>query len=98
MDRDNKNNNEIDLSSELKDSEAKFQGRQEEQAQGFLPGTPKIIQWLINHSKGLIKNKRQVAYILMGFVVLAIIIVLFLFFSEGNNNAGEVPVNQFVPH
>ena len=32
-----------------------------------------------------------------GFIGL-IIIALFLFFGGGNNNAGEVPVNQFVPH
>ncbi|MFH0803895.1 MAG: hypothetical protein V1877_02145, partial [Candidatus Tagabacteria bacterium] len=43
------------------------------------PTTPKIIQWTMKCSGGLIKNEKQAQYALLGFVVVAIIISLFLF-------------------
>ncbi len=43
--------------------------------------TPKVIQWTMKYSGGLIKNKNQAQYVLLGFVILAIIISLFLFFD-----------------
>jgi len=48
--------------------------------------TPKIIQWVIKYSAGLVKNKKQANYVLLGFVVVAIIVSLFLIFGGGGSN------------
>jgi hypothetical protein len=45
---------------------------------------PKIVELVIKYSGGTIKGQRQAEYILLGFVVLAIITSLFLFFSVGS--------------
>jgi len=84
---ENKNNKEgIDLSGALKDSGTgvKFQDEWRRPAQTLYPETPKIIQWVIKYSGGLIKDKKQANYVLLGLVALAIIISLFLFFSGGS--------------
>ena len=46
---------------------------------------PKIIQWVIKYSGGLIKNENQAGYVLFGFVAAAIIVSLFLFFGGGGS-------------
>ncbi len=46
-------------------------------------GTPKIIGWTMKLSGGLIKNKNQAQYALLGFVIVAIIVSLFLIFGGG---------------
>jgi len=46
----------------------------------FYPKTPKIIQWAIKYSGGLIKNERQASYVILGIAVLIIIFSLSLFF------------------
>ncbi len=51
--------------------------------QSSYAGTPKIIGWTMKISGGLIKNKNQAQYALLGFVVVAIIVSLFLFFGGG---------------
>lgn len=45
--------------------------------------TPKVVKWVIKLSGGLIKDEKQASYVLMGFVVVAIIVSLFLFFGGG---------------
>lgn len=45
--------------------------------------TPKITQWLIDHSGGLIKNEHQANWVLLGLVVVIIIISIFLIFGGG---------------
>lgn len=45
--------------------------------------TSKIIGWVISSSGGLIKDKKQANYVLVGFVVVAVAVSLFLIF--GNN-------------
>lgn len=49
------------------------------------PETPKIIRIVINHSGGLIKNKKQASYVLVGFAVFAIVVSVFLLFGSGEN-------------
>lgn len=49
----------------------------------YFPGTPKVIQWTIKYSGGLIKNKKQAAYFLLAFVVLALIFSFYLVSSGG---------------
>ncbi len=61
-----------------------FEG-EESFASRSTPGkpTPKIIAWVVRNSGGYIKDGRQAAYVLVGFVVLSLIISLFLFTSGG---------------
>jgi predicted PurR-regulated permease PerM len=54
-----------------------------------LPETPKIIQWVMKYSGSLVKNEKQAQYVVLGFVVLAIIVSLFLVFGGGGN--GTLP-------
>jgi len=56
------------------------------------PETPKIIQWVIKYSGGLVKDKKQADYVLLGFVVVVIIISLFLFFGGGKTKSDYTPV------
>ncbi|MBU1956689.1 hypothetical protein KKF09_03475 [Patescibacteria group bacterium] len=46
------------------------------------PQTPKIVQWVIKYSGGLIKDEKQALYVVFGFIALMIIITLSLVFSE----------------
>ena len=99
MDQDNKNNEEIDLSHALEDSGSgvKFEGSRVPRS--YYPGTPKIIQWVIKYSGGLVKDERQASYVLIGFVAVAIIVTLFLIFGGGSSQptSGIIPPGQFVP-
>lgn len=36
--------------------------------------TPRMVQWIIKFSNGYIKNEKQATYILIGFIVIAVII------------------------
>ncbi|MFH0791809.1 MAG: hypothetical protein V1905_01160 [bacterium] len=80
MNQGDKNDESIDLSGRLKSSDSgiEFQGGKQRPAQIFLPGTPKIIQWIIKYSGGLIKNEKQASYVMVGFAVMAIVIALLL--------------------
>ena len=49
----------------------------------FSPETPRIIQWIIKYSGGLIKNEKQAAHVLIGLAILMIIISLILFSNGG---------------
>lgn len=46
---------------------------------------PKMIKLVMKLSCGAIKSERQAGYVLLGFVVLAIIISLFLIFGGGKS-------------
>jgi len=59
----------------------KINNEEQQSTQIFFPETPKIIQWVIKYSGGLIKDERQANYVLIGFVVVMIIISLVLVFS-----------------
>lgn len=104
MDQDNKNNEGIDLSGALKDSDSggKFQDKWCRPAQTFYPGTPKIIRWVVKYSGGLIKDEKQASYVLIGFVAVAIVVALVLIFGNGggqNTPSPESYINkqQFLP-
>ena len=83
MDQDDKNKEGIDLSGRLKDSGTGVKFEEYRASRSYYPGTPKIIQWVIKYSGGLVKDEKQASYVLIGFVAVAIIIVLFLVFSGG---------------
>lgn len=67
---------------EVGDTGVKFEEQRAERT--FFPETPKVIQWTIKHSGGLVKDTKQASYVLIGFVVVAIIISLFFIFSGGS--------------
>ncbi len=46
--------------------------------------SPKMIQWVMKISGGLIKNQNQANYILLGIAAIAFIISIFLILGEGN--------------
>jgi len=88
MDQEKENKEDIDLSNVSKDSDgsdtdAKPQEEQQKPEEVFLPGTPKVIQWMIKYSGGLVKDEKQASYVIFGFVAVAIIISLFLIFNSG---------------
>ncbi|MBU4284736.1 hypothetical protein KKF60_01910 [Patescibacteria group bacterium] len=82
------NNGEIDLSKSF-DKGGKFQEEKQSPRYFFRPGTPKIIQWMMKYSGGLIKDEKQAGYVIFGFIVLAIIISLFLIL--GNLGGPDIP-------
>lgn len=104
MDQNDKNNEGIDLSGSLKDSSTgvKFdEGWRVEHS--YYPDTPKMIQWVIKYSGGLVKDEKQASYVLLGFVVLAVVVSLFLIFGGGNKQqksftpGAEAPSQQGIP-
>ena len=105
MDQEKENNSKIDLSGALKDSSTgvKFEGEQR-YARSYYPGTPKVIQWVIKYSGGLVKDEKQASYVLIGFVAVAIVIVLFLIFGGGDVETqktftppAEAPAEEVIP-
>ena len=88
MDQNNEDNQGINLSGRLKDSSnvVKFDNEWQSPTRSFHTEKPKIIQWVIKYSAGLVKDENQANYVLLGFAMVAIIISLFLFF--GGNKAG----------
>jgi len=104
MDKEKENNSEIDLSKSFGDSGVKFQKETRSSKYVFYPGTPKIIQWLIKYSGGLIKNENLAACVLIGLLALAMIISLILFFGRGGVKTqktftppAEAPIEEVIP-
>ena len=63
-----------------------FEGEQfQRTTRSFETLTPKIVQWVIKYSDGYVKDEKQANYVLIGFVMVAIIISLFLIFGGGGN-------------
>ncbi len=95
MNKNDKNNEKVDLRGASKDSKSggiKFHEHQASRSH-YSQETPKIIQWTIKYSGGLIKNKKQANYVLIGFVILAVIVSLFLFFNDRGQSQRETEYN-----
>jgi len=56
--------------------------------------TPKIIKWVMKFSGGAIKEEKQAEYVLLGFVIVAIAISLFLFIGVGHTS--QKPTNKMI--
>ena len=99
MDQNNEDNKGIDLSGALKDSGTGVKFEEYRAPRSFYPGTPKIIQWVIKYSGGLVKDEKQASYVLIGFFILVIVIFLMFIFGSGSNQptSGTIPPDQFVP-
>jgi len=50
----------------------------------YLQTRPKIIQWLIKYSGGLIKNEKQAAYVLFVVIVFSLIISCWLILEKSS--------------
>ncbi len=57
--------------------------------QSFQTPTPKITEWVMKHSGGMIKDEKQTNYLLTGFVVVVIVISLFLLIKNGTADIPE---------
>ena len=106
MNQEKENKEDIDLSDAPKDSDdsdtdAKTQEEQQRSEEVFLPGTPKVTQWVIRYSGGLIKDEKQAQYVIFGFVALAIVVALVLIFNsetrEVERNINPETGEEFIP-
>ncbi|MFH1575643.1 MAG: hypothetical protein ABIB55_01710 [Candidatus Nealsonbacteria bacterium] len=88
MDKQNDKNG-IDLSKSLEESTPKSQSGQWSSGPYVSPTAPKISRWLIKYSGGLIKNEKQASYVILGLIVLAIIISIFLFSGRGRGGGEQ---------
>lgn len=65
-------------------SRIKFEGEEFQRPRSFQTTTSKIIELVIKYSGGYIKDEKQASYVLVGFVIFAVIISLFLSFGGGS--------------
>ncbi len=94
MNKNNRNNEKADLRSASKDSNTSgIKFHEDKASHSHSKEMPKIIQWTIKYSGGLIKNKKQANYVLIGFVILAVIVSLFLLFSDRGQSQRETEYN-----
>ena len=96
MNEDKNDKEGIDLSGAMRDdsgTDVKFEEYRVERP--YYRGTPKVIQWVIKYSGGLVKDKKQAQYVLLGFVVLVIIVSLFLIFG-GSGEQNTPPVERHI--
>jgi len=68
----------------------------DQEEQYFFPDTPKMVQWVIKHSGGLVKDERQANFVLMGIIALAIIISLVLIFGSGGTSYDDQSYNESI--
>ena len=100
MNENKSNNVRIDLSGALKDSGTgvKFEDSGWRVMKYYRqPGTPRIVQWTMWYSGGLVKDERQAQYVLLGFVVAAIAVSLYLFFGAGTGTQQQFTPENFTP-
>jgi len=84
MNEDKNKKEGINLSKfRKKELDVKSQGRQWSSGVYVSPFAPKIIQWVVRYSGGLIRNEKQAYYVVFGLIVFVVIISLFLIFSRG---------------
>ena len=58
--------------------------------------TPKIVQWVMKYSGGLIRNEKQAVYILIGFVIIAFVFT-FIFVSKTKTQPlTQAQINQII--
>ena len=55
--------------------------------------TPKVVTWVMTHSGGLINTEKQAQYVLLGFVVVALVGSMILFFNGGTHIPPEALEN-----
>lgn len=65
-----------------------FEGEQFQRPQSFQTPTPKIVGLVIKYSGGYIKDEKQASYVLIGFVVLAVIVSFLVVLNRGSRELG----------
>ncbi|MFH1201199.1 MAG: hypothetical protein V1484_02670 [bacterium] len=90
-------NTEIDKA--LREFELKNQTEQAQKAPEVPQDSdvPKMVQLVMKWSGGAIKEQKQAEYVLLGFVILAISISLFLVFLGGNSGAIDLKQQKLYP-
>lgn len=58
--------------------------------------TSKIVQLIIKYSGGLVKDEKQAMYVLVGFLVIAVMIILRPLFSDNSSGKIEAPPGKKV--
>ena len=98
-----KSKEDIDLSKALDKADSKSSQR-EKRTPAYFPETPKIIRFIMDHSKGLVKSTKQAHYVVLGFVVLVLIAIFALFILSGGGREveiimppAEVPSGETIP-
>ncbi|MFA5791859.1 MAG: hypothetical protein WC884_02385 [Candidatus Paceibacterota bacterium] len=81
-----------DINQALKEFEVKQNEQQIQKAPEALKNSdiPKMVQLVMKWSGGAIKEQRQAEYVLLGFVILAIIISGFLMFGGRGGQKAEI--------
>lgn len=66
-----------------------FEGEEfQRSAQSFQTQTPKIVRWVVHYSGGYIKDEKQAQYALIGFVMVAIVVTIFIW-SSGSSSGKQ---------
>jgi len=82
MNEDKNDKEGIDLSGAMRDDSGtgvKFEEYRVERP--YYRGTPKVIQWVIKYSGGLVKDERQASYAILGLFGLSLVIAIILFLN-----------------
>ncbi|MBU6431116.1 MAG: hypothetical protein KGJ58_03235 [Patescibacteria group bacterium] len=70
--------------SEIGDTGVSFEDEWRGQSsQVYYSKTPKMNQWIINHSGGLVKDEKTASFVLLGVAAVAAVIAFYLSFGGG---------------
>ena len=96
----NRDSEKVDLSGALKDSGAGVKL----DASGWRavryyrdPQSPKVVQWVLQYSGGLVRDEKQAQYILLGFVAVVIATSLMLVFGGVTGTQSKFTPENFTP-
>ncbi|MBI2627691.1 hypothetical protein HYW72_02040 [Candidatus Nomurabacteria bacterium] len=73
----------VDIDQALKEFESKSSVEQAPKAPEISTASnlPKMVQWVMKYSGGIIKEERQANYVLFGIAILIFAVSFYLFFS-----------------
>jgi hypothetical protein len=86
--KDTKDKEAVDLSKVLKNAKAERVAEEPEETgvpSTYYPGSPKMIQWMIKYTGGIVKDPKQANYVLIGLAILMVIFSIWLQLSSGPN-------------
>lgn len=64
-----------------------FEGEEQQySSQSFKSDSPKMIQWVIKYSGGIVKNDKQANFVLIIFVIVMVALSLFVLFGDRGEN------------
>lgn len=68
---------------EIGDTGVRFEDEWRQPARNYYSKAPKMTQWIIDRSGGLVKDGKQASFILLGVAAVASVIAFHLLFSGG---------------